>query len=254
MSAPSLTRFKVCTKCRCLKPATNVFFGKRAASKDGLVWQCYICRNLEGRRHREKNLEKYLATEDEYRSKNRVQINASRQKWRNQAHVQEKARQYRERTKEQAAEQKRRYREENYERVTEYQRLYYEANREKVLEYSRGHYQRNKELRYNQTKQWQGDNPEKVRAYQHQYQGRKRNQKGEPYGGGDIIRMHENQDGCCYYCQEKLIEYHVEHMTPISRGGLDCIHNIALACPTCNLRKSDKTAEEFLEVTHGAAL
>ena len=41
---------------------------------------------------------------------------------------------------------------------------------------------------------------------------------------------------------------HVEHMTPLSRGGAHDWFNIALACPTCNLRKNAKTLEEFMEL------
>jgi hypothetical protein len=34
--------------------------------------------------------------------------------------------------------------------------------------------------------------------------------------------------------------FHVEHIVPRSAGGPDTPHNLALACPSCNLGKSDR--------------
>jgi 5-methylcytosine-specific restriction endonuclease McrA len=39
--------------------------------------------------------------------------------------------------------------------------------------------------------------------------------------------------------------YHVDHKQPVSRGGSNWPENLAVTCPTCNLRKSDKTEAEF---------
>ncbi len=36
--------------------------------------------------------------------------------------------------------------------------------------------------------------------------------------------------------------FHVEHVLPRSAGGSDDADNLALACPSCNLHKSDRTA------------
>jgi 5-methylcytosine-specific restriction endonuclease McrA len=34
--------------------------------------------------------------------------------------------------------------------------------------------------------------------------------------------------------------FHVEHITPEAHGGLTELNNLALACPSCNLKKSDR--------------
>ena len=57
----------------------------------------------------------------------------------------------------------------------------------------------------------------------------------------------------CFYCGEVIRrgsndpqhEATKDHMTPISRGGVDFIGNIVPACLRCNQLKSDKTVEEF---------
>ncbi|HLZ51372.1 MAG TPA: HNH endonuclease signature motif containing protein [Candidatus Acidoferrum sp.] len=51
--------------------------------------------------------------------------------------------------------------------------------------------------------------------------------------------------GRCQYClmHESLqgATFHVEHVIPQSKGGESTLENLALACPGCNLHKTDKT-------------
>lgn len=62
----------------------------------------------------------------------------------------------------------------------------------------------------------------------------------------DIKNLYATQGGSCYYCSVDIEGgYHIEHMTPLSRGGRNDVSNICLACAPCNLRKHTKTAEEF---------
>lgn len=51
----------------------------------------------------------------------------------------------------------------------------------------------------------------------------------------------------CAYCgKDCLCEYHIDHKLPLSRGGGNDIDNLALSCPTCNLKKNNKTDIEFI--------
>ena len=54
----------------------------------------------------------------------------------------------------------------------------------------------------------------------------------------------ERAGGRCEYCQmhQSLqgATFHVEHVTPRSRGGATQFENLAWACPRCNLQKSDR--------------
>ena len=62
----------------------------------------------------------------------------------------------------------------------------------------------------------------------------------------DIKDLYAIQGGRCYYCSVDIEGgYHIEHMTPLSRGGKNDVSNICLACAPCNCRKHTKTAEEF---------
>jgi hypothetical protein len=49
-------------------------------------------------------------------------------------------------------------------------------------------------------------------------------------------------DRCQYCLMHQSLQgatFHIEHVLPKSKGGKTEIQNLALACPSCNLRKSD---------------
>jgi hypothetical protein len=50
--------------------------------------------------------------------------------------------------------------------------------------------------------------------------------------------------GCCEYCKSQRrfspSSFEIEHIIPVSRGGLDDLNNLALACGQCNSHKSNK--------------
>jgi 5-methylcytosine-specific restriction endonuclease McrA len=45
---------------------------------------------------------------------------------------------------------------------------------------------------------------------------------------------------CCALCGRSEVELVKDHITPIARGGCDCIHNIQPLCHRCNSRKGSK--------------
>jgi hypothetical protein len=57
----------------------------------------------------------------------------------------------------------------------------------------------------------------------------------------EYCRMHQALQGATF---------HVEHIMPSSRGGLSDLDNLAWACPSCNLHKSDRV--EALDPDTGA--
>jgi hypothetical protein len=60
----------------------------------------------------------------------------------------------------------------------------------------------------------------------------------------------KKNNGKCFYCDDQLeidAEWHIEHKQPKSKGGTNDIENLVPSCPSCNLKKRDKTAKEFLE-------
>lgn len=54
--------------------------------------------------------------------------------------------------------------------------------------------------------------------------------------------------GKCHYCHVELkIEsgWHIEHKIPRSRGGTDLPDNLVASCAPCNMKKRNKTPDEF---------
>jgi hypothetical protein len=51
-------------------------------------------------------------------------------------------------------------------------------------------------------------------------------------------------DRCQYWLMHQSLQgatFHIEHIVPKSKGGTSDLSNLALACPSCNLYKADRT-------------
>ena len=51
----------------------------------------------------------------------------------------------------------------------------------------------------------------------------------------------------CAYCENplKFRDSHIDHITPVSKGGLGTLSNKVLVCSKCNLSKRAKTLRRF---------
>ena len=62
----------------------------------------------------------------------------------------------------------------------------------------------------------------------------------------EIGRLLNRQLGKCAYCPKDIrSRYHIDHIVPLSRGGVHSIGNIALACPSCNCSKKNQFLVEW---------
>ena len=56
--------------------------------------------------------------------------------------------------------------------------------------------------------------------------------------------VRERAEDRCEYCRMsqslQAATFHLEHIMPLAKGGASTAENLALACPSCNLRKSDR--------------
>ncbi len=62
-------------------------------------------------------------------------------------------------------------------------------------------------------------------------------------------RSASDQAIACAYCSSPTIKghRHVDHMTPLIRGGYHTADNLTISCAGCNIRKGSMTAAEFAE-------
>jgi 5-methylcytosine-specific restriction endonuclease McrA len=70
-------------------------------------------------------------------------------------------------------------------------------------------------------------------------------QQGELQGYEVKEYLLEKWGRTCAYCGKTNAPLEVEHIVPTSRGGTDRVSNLTLSCRKCNLKKGNKTAEEF---------
>lgn len=65
-----------------------------------------------------------------------------------------------------------------------------------------------------------------------------------------LIERHSTADGylTCHYCGARIQAkgVHMDHKRPVSRMGGNGMDNLALTCPSCNLKKGRRTHDEFV--------
>lgn len=211
---------KCCTNCG--KSKLLAEFSQDRKRSDGLSLYCRTCRRDVRKRYYAANKEKVLARNDAWRIVNQKRVNA-RQRRRSRAHaVEEKARTYR-------------WREENRARYNALARKWRANNKSKVAETNRR--QRVK-------------NPQQKLEHNAKRRARKMAANAEIVYRREV---HRRDGGCCYLCGNSVAfkDMHADHDIPLSRGGAHTQDNVRCACASCNLRKKDKTAVEFLQLVGG---
>jgi 5-methylcytosine-specific restriction endonuclease McrA len=81
------------------------------------------------------------------------------------------------------------------------------------------------------------------RQCENEYARSKNNRR--PYEG-QRRDQYKAQRAKCYWCGINVGNvYHVDHVIPLSRGGSNGPENIVIACPHCNLSKSNRLPHEW---------
>jgi len=64
----------------------------------------------------------------------------------------------------------------------------------------------------------------------------------------DVLNCLKRSSFRCYYCSEPISSkiWHLEHLIPISKGGLNTPVNITSSCKTCNQMKGSLDIKDFI--------
>ena len=96
---------------------------------------------------------------------------------------------------------------------------------------------------------WKKDNPEKITLYNH----RKRALIENAEGSYSILEARYLLIWQGYVCANpsccadlRVVKKHLDHKTPLSRGGSNSIENLQWLCEPCNCRKWKYTQDEWL--------
>jgi len=153
-----------------------------------------------------------------------------------------------------------------HEEIKSDMRAYYRKNRETMLQKAKEYYAVNKDELRPARKKWQQENLDRHRGYnQKSYQKdpaktlvRVRARKIKMMGNGiepyTLEQVLEEYGSVCYLCEVSIDltlprkigvagwenGLHLDHVTPISKGGPDCLENVAPTHAICNLTKRGK--------------
>jgi len=216
------TIFKVCRRCHNLTPFDQLIKNKKCSH--GVDALCLACRKIQQKERREqpgyKERQKRLS--DEWYQKNK-EI------------VKQRSREYRHE-----------HRDEIRERRRESTRAYRKANNDKRTEYNRQWRSEHRTHTRERDRKWRQRNIDRARSYGIHRYAREKNAPGN-YDASDIRRIFDEQTGLCAYCKRDLIEtgYHVDHITPLTKGGTNYPDNLCLSCPKCNVNKNARTPEQW---------
>lgn len=119
-------------------------------------------------------------------------------------------------------------------------------SRDQRAAYAKRWREANKEHRQEYNRKWVRENLDYFRAKNAVRRVRIR-QSAEHYTPADVKELFLLQRGKCACCREKLADYEVDHVQPLSKGGHNGRGNIQLLCRHCNRTKHDKDQIEFMQ-------
>jgi 5-methylcytosine-specific restriction endonuclease McrA len=265
---------KTCTKCSQEKPLTEYHkqklgrFGVRAICID--CAKKYVADNRDSSRayqkqYEEKNKEKRrLARHEKYlANKEKVALQAKAWREANAERVSETRRQHYQRNKDRVSAENAARRLNNPERAKQAALKYREKNREKLAEYHKNRYlerkhlyaemgarwyAENKDRKNKSASEWKKSNLDKIREYNNRRRAM-RIAAGDDCTAEEATAILEAQRYICanILCGADLtkVKKHLDHKTPLVRGGGNGANNLQWLCQKCNLSKGRLTNEEW---------
>lgn len=88
-------------------------------------------------------------------------------------------------------------------------------------------------------RKWALENPEKAWVRRQISRIKRRGLKVDgSHSAEDIKRIFKLQKGKCAYCRQKAgLDYHVDHIVPLAKGGSNYAKNLQITCAKCNMAK-----------------
>ena len=121
---------------------------------------------------------------------------------------------------------------------------YYKNNKQKHIEYC----QKNRQRRIETASKWYKENRERAYEHSRSKDNRRRAAKSIKFTVDQLAVKLDYWGRKCYLKLEGCTgEYkHLDHVIPLSRGGLHALPNLRPACQSCNLRKGNKLLKELI--------
>lgn len=161
---------------------------------------------------------------------------------------------YAEKHREEIREKSSKWYKENPEKAKKYRSDWKQANPDKVLASNKKSYAENKESAIARAREWNKKHPEVGRLRVINRRAAQRENGGVLSKGlsSKLIFLQRGKCACCGVDLKKS-KYHMDHITPVSKGGANSDFNIQLLCPSCNHAKGAKNSVDFMQ-TRGLLL
>lgn len=144
----------------------------------------------------------------------------------------------------------------------EYKREWYQKNRQKEIERCKKYNKENPEVARDSmrrlrnresdrmrkyTRDYRKNNPDKATAWDNNKRAKRRHQISISIGvtPDQWTGIKERYSNCCAYCGRKSDRLQMDHIVPLSKGGLHEPGNICPACQFCNGSKNARDEIEF---------
>ena len=206
--------YKTCTnpKCKRTYPATEKYFHTRKDVKGGLYAECKLCKNKKRKIRYDKDKAAGISYDKEKAAK---------------------------------------WRAEN----PDYQKKWWAANKHTMSDYHKKRYSANKEQELIRGKQWRIDNPNYSKRYYYKNKDRMRmnaitkDAKKRALKKEQLINLTKEERSKVKIIYKKShelgIDWQVDHIIPLSRGGLHSPDNLQIVTQKYNGSKSNKLESEF---------
>lgn len=190
---------------------------------------------LESKRYREKHRERILAREQRWRDQNRESEN-------------KRLRDYYHANKERLAVRAKEIRDAEPERFKAYTAKTRVNRKEQIRKRVAEYHVKNREKRNKQGKEYRLKNMDRWRVYAAKRRALKAGIEFN-YNSAEIRDILKMQKHKCGYCKISLkrLKWHIDHITPLSKGGPNERSNLQILCPDCNLSKHAKDPIVFAQ-------
>ena len=140
------------------------------------------------------------------------------------------------------------YREAHREELAEKQREYNAKNKARLAEKARERYFKNRDSILARCKAYAKDHPDVVLTSSMNRRAREKNATVVPFSNEQLANKINYWGRKCYLQLDCCIGkfQHVDHVIPLSRGGLHVLANLRPACGPCNHYKGSKMLEELV--------
>lgn len=210
--------------------------------------RCAPCMRAYAAAYRKANPEKAKVATEKWLARHPEKKRETLSRWRrdNAQRLTEYDAAYRAANKDAIRERTTAYREANPDKVKEWAKRFRSENKAKISNQDAEYYAKNADKIKSKVIRWQKENPEACRV-------KGQNRRAKKASGGKLSkglaqRLFELQRGKCPCCGKPLgKDYHLDHIVPLSRGGLNVDSNIQLLRSTCNQRKHAKSQIDFMQ-------